>query len=105
MRTNGSNGAQDVVQSTTRCCKAVGMTMRRNATHIARRVRAASISMTSRTPPLHRRVASRQPPPTVVDDEDEVVFLSSYQHLGTQSQRTYHDDGVAFPWISIKQCQ
>ncbi len=32
-------------------------------------------------------------------------FLSSYQHLGTQSQRAYHDDGVAFPWIGIEQRQ
>ncbi len=32
-------------------------------------------------------------------------FLSSYQHLGTQSQSAYHDDGVAFPWIGIEQCQ
>jgi len=34
-----------------------------------------------------------------------MLFLSSYQHLGTQSQRTYHDDGVAFPWISFEQRQ
>ena len=36
--------------------------------------------------------------------EMRMSFLSSYQHLGTQSQRAYHDDGVAFPWIGIKQC-
>ena len=32
-------------------------------------------------------------------------FLSSYQHLGTQSQRAYHNDGVAFPWIGVEQRQ
>ncbi len=44
MRTNGSDGARDVVRSTTQRCKAVGTTMRRNTTRIARQVRAASVS-------------------------------------------------------------
>ena len=35
----------------------------------------------------------------------KMLLLSLYQHLGTQSQRTYHNDGVAFPWIGIKQLQ
>ena len=105
MRTNGSNGARDIVQLTTRRCNAVRTTMHRNAKCIACQVRAASVSMTSRTFPLHRRVASRQPLPMSWMTRMRMLFLSSYQHFRTQSQCTYHNDGIAFLWIRNEQCQ
>jgi hypothetical protein len=93
MRTNGSDGARDVVRSTTRHCKAVGTTMRWNATYY---VRAPSTAASHRAYPLPLSWMMRM----------RMSFLSSYQHLGTQSQRAYHDDGVApFQWIGIEQRQ
>ncbi len=59
-----------------------------------------------RTFSLHRRVTSRLPLPLSWMMRMRMSFLSSYQHLGTQSQGAYHDDGVApFQWIGIEQRQ
>jgi hypothetical protein len=78
MRTNGSDGARDVVRSITRPCKAVGTTMRRNAMHIAREyaqhpyqrrhLRSPSTAASHRTNPLPMSWMMRM----------RMSFLSSY---------------------------
>jgi hypothetical protein len=84
MRTNGSDGARDVVRSTTRRCKAVGTTMRRNATRIARprSVRINDVTYDVRSPST--AVSHRANPlPLSWMMRKRMSFLSSYRHLGT----------------------